>query len=809
MKKIFYSIAIAILALSACQKVEFNPQDSGLVDVLFDVKMPENNWGTKALAENPDLKTLHVALFDGNGYKVDCVEATLASINNEARTYTYSMRVTSTSDPRILHFLGNCPADKAAQIAETYGNEMTLLSDIVCDAEHDAYWQKITLQNGIPSDPGAAKTAIGSVELVRNYAKLTVISTAPLFQLDGIIVYNVPDKGFLAPYINSGSQAGKFVEDYQSKSYEQVTAVYPGYTPAGASLKAYDSQDELIPADDAHVASAFMFETPASSATPFIIVGGRFLGSNELGKADGAYCYYKVNLKDVNGKDYALLRNFNFKINIVGVTRKGEDSIAAAIESTGSGDISTLSTFENSTNISDTQSQLFISETAVTVVKQSTIQIKYKFIPDVKNNAATHNNNLRNGETDSTKPIEIELGEAGEFGAAIASYSVANSDDSADGYRVITINTTAQDGAFKQQKLTIKGHGQLADGTYGGNIVTRTVTISVRPSFKLTAECPLIVSGEAGESLPVTLGLESDIPETIFPVNIVVEAAAMTLVPASTENLPVTSGKSLSGSGKPAYQFVKNVSYAEYNFAKANAFQKDGVTYYPIVCNFVTNTDNSSSMVYAQSELFNSANCEFTLAKKYTEVAFSQALVGNNKDLTLSFKAEGTEPVTITLVGAIKDGSNVVTFIPSAAGATQIVTGLKTTSYGKAVSAILRNEYYTTANAQSYRSAVLKSNSLSSDNLPTAPANITSGSSKDFTMSVNGQNVTFKGARSSSVYSLTGPNADATIAFTQDVTADTVVPMSYTYNSKTATCNSMTVDQIVTGTVGEVVFTLQ
>lgn len=914
MKKIFYSIITAVLALSACQKVDFKPQDSDKVDIRFDVKMPAGNWGTKALAENPDLKSLHVALFDENGYKVDMTEAELISINNTDRTYTYSIRVTSTDEPRIMHFLGNCPATKAAEIADSYGNEMTLLTDIVCENEQDAYWQKKLLSKGIPSDPGAAKNEIGPVELVRNYAKLSVVSTAPLFELDGIVVYNVPDKGFLAPYINSGSNAGKFVEDYNGKSYEQVTALYPGYIPAGANLRTHDASDQLTKVGTDGVASAFMYETPASSATPFIIVGGTFKGATET-RSEGTYCYYKVNLKDINGKDYALLRNYNFKVNIVGVTRIGEASIADAIESVGSGDISTLSSFENATNISDTQSQLFISETAVTVVKQSTITIKYKYIPDVESSASVHNNNVKSSATDSSKPIEIELGEAGEFGAAIASYSVASSDDSTDGYRVITINTTAQDGTFKEQRLTIKGHGRLANGNYEGNIVTRTVTIAVRPTFKLTADCPLIVEGAAGEALPLTIGVESDIPESIFPVNLSIEATAMTLAPASTENLPVSTGKSITGSGKPAYQFVKNLSYAEYTAAKADAFQKDGITYYPIVCNFITNVANSSSEIYVDSELFNMAQCEFALAKHYTEVQFSEAMVGSGQTVTLSFKAEDTKPVTITLVGAIKGGSNVVTIIPSAAGAKQTVDGLTTTSYGKGVTATLTNPSYATATVTRYRSAVLQEGALNSSNLPAAPCafsdtnlsdnfNMTvgassvafsagrvvesqitvpalsgsasggrknyevvitnydasliyeystnqnsgyteitpasvSGATATFNISFSGNTTTFyisarrgtlrvratvsynwigdnsftsQAAASSYVYgnySLTGPNANTTVTFTEDVTADTVVPMSYTYGGKTATCNSMTVDQIVTGTVGEVTFTLQ
>ena len=187
MKKIFYSIITAVLALSACQKVDFKPQDSDKVDIRFDVRMPAGNWGTKALAENPDLKSLHVALFDENGYKVDMTEAELISINNTDRTYTYSIRVTSTDEPRIMHFLGNCPADKAAEIADSYGNEMTLLTDIVCENEQDAYWQKKLLSKGIPSDPGAAKNEIGPVELVRNYANIV-----PEWTIEKLYDYTVP-----------------------------------------------------------------------------------------------------------------------------------------------------------------------------------------------------------------------------------------------------------------------------------------------------------------------------------------------------------------------------------------------------------------------------------------------------------------------------------------------------------------------------------------------------------------------------------------------------------------------------------------
>lgn len=895
MKKTLYTIALALLAVTGCRKEDFTPAgNDGTVEVCFDIRMPEAVCVTKTLAENPDLRTLHVAVFDGNGYKVNFTEATALS-QIDAKTWRYSVKLVSTDEPRILHFLGNCPEEAVTDITENYGNEMTLLADIVCEKGHDAYWQKKVLSNGIPENENEARSAIGAVELIRNYSKIKVTCTAENFTLDGIAAYDFPDKAYLAPYMSSGAKAGQFVENYGSLSYDDIIVSYTGRTPKGITLNTFSSSDTLIPAVDGE-ADAYLFETPLDSPTPYVIIGGYYRGDDAINKTTGDYCYYKINIKDLDGKDYAMLRNFSFSINVLSVAAKGYDTMEEANSSAGSGDICSLTSFENATNISDTFSQLFVSTMSVTVVDQSTIKIRYRFIPDVKNAVNTQNNTLRTSPTQTSNPVEVVLGEAGEFGAAIESYSVAASDD-ADGFREITVNTTAQDGAFKEQTISVIGYGKTGDGVYEGKPMSRAIKIAVRPLFKLTASCPERIENVEGAAMPLTLGLEDEIPESVFPVNVNLEAVALSLTPANGENLPVTSGKSISGSGKSAFQFVKNVSYEEYS--TASTFEEEGVTYRKILCNFVTTKANSTSGVYATSPLFNTADCAFVAVEpnRFTGVSITRTLLGTGRDATLSFSMSDRTPVTIELEGATINGQTTWTYTPSAAG-TQNFT-LTTSTYGNQVKVTLSAEFYEVATAAGKRYTTFKANTVNSDKLPVQPCAFSGTATEaNFNMNVDGNTVPFKASRevmlntidctaeittsgssstrytytitlknysgisysystngssyntvtpssgvitisnnrNSSItlragktidgvtyyttstiaynngntritandpgykYSLTGPRTDTVIEFSGDVTATTTVPMSYTYNSRTASSYDLTVDNIATGT---------
>lgn len=84
-----------------------------------------------------------------------------------------------------------------------------------------AYWQIRTLPN-IPYDVDKLKAYLvgstGTITLIRNFAKVTMKNSAANFELISFKVFNTPNKGYIAPYISSGSNSG-FVSNYDALEY--------------------------------------------------------------------------------------------------------------------------------------------------------------------------------------------------------------------------------------------------------------------------------------------------------------------------------------------------------------------------------------------------------------------------------------------------------------------------------------------------------------------------------------------------------------------------------------------------------------
>ncbi len=678
--------------LAACQPFESIDTNTGdKVTVRFGVSLNDAAPSTRTLGETPVLSNLWVAVFDSQGYWVDFVQAN--ELSGSGLEYTYELTLTASAEQRTLHFIANCP-ESWKPVLKAFGSERQIIPSLVSKDGDDAYWQRIVLYDGI-KDAASLKAALdGKVELIRDFAKITVSSNDPKFVVKAIKVYNTPDRSYLAPY---NANTGEFITDYWSLPYVDIIKEYTGTIPSDAVLIGSKTlgESDLIPAEGGK-ASDYVYERPAaSSVAPYIIVKGSFDGKPDT--------YYKVNLRDNDGGYYAILRNFNFHVSIEKVTGNGSSTVAGAVESLGSGDIATDIKFLNVTNISDTESRLFISETARTVVSASTFSIKYKFIPDLNHPTVIDND-----------AVQFVVGDNDGHGDAFGADPMADEMDDSEGWRTLNIETTAPDANFpKTQTLTIQS---ALNGVKG---VARTFTLTVRPTLKLTVSCDPRVAGTKGEAVPVTLGIENELPETIFPLNVLLEATALTLTPKTGENLPVTTGLSITGNGKSAFQFIKNISYAEYE--AASTFTAGGVTYRSFICDFVTTTAQSTSMLYAQCDLFNLAACGFTTASKlsFDNVHFDDLRVGEGRSSNLIFSMMDASPVTITLVNATNGSVHQFSYTPAMAGIQTVPITLST--FGKHVEATLESSLYTTQYVSRYRYAVMEQNSYNITSIARKP----------------------------------------------------------------------------------------
>ena len=626
----------------ACQKEiqELQqPEQDGKVTFNLDFTAPEAAELTKTLGETVDLATngLWVLVYE-NGYRVEAVEAeNVTEIGSGTGNYTCDLTLLVSENKRNLHFLsmkdfseGDAPYEE------------TRLGSLTSADGFDACWQIRTVSCIPYNVTGSAawanfltelKGSTGSVTLVRNFAKVTMsVKPGVKFQLEKFKVFKTPNKGYVAPYISSGSDNG-FVAGYDALNYlgnstvtpavKGATDVYPGRMPSDCTLTEYSSADDNGDSFYDDEESQYFYERPVPTENPaFIIVKGKYDSDGDDSYDDEDFSYYKVNLRDADDNYYALLRGFRFKVCVEKVTATGYATVLEAYNSAGSGDISTSLDYSSINNISDGVCRLFVNQTSFTAIKAGTIELKYKFIPDYSNASGTVKNTEVDVDVESKTGVEITKNDpASGMQASIASYTVGTSDD-ADGWRTITVTVNDPGNLYKEQILTIRGRGKNTS-TGVTTVLQRDVHIIVRPTLKLFVEMAQptgktytsVVPKTKDSAVAINVWMEDELPESIFPINLKIEATKLTLTPASGEQLPVESGQSASTTDrKPTFYFVKTVTWLNYTDASTATKNVGGVDrkMRKFVCNFTTNTDASASDIYVSHELFTTTHTSFT-----------------------------------------------------------------------------------------------------------------------------------------------------------------------------------------------------
>lgn len=651
MRKALFSIFAMAALLMSCQQPELKEETklAGQVTVTFNVQYPEASRMTKALAENPTITNLYVAVFDGGGYPITFVQATDVTPKTGAtNTWTYSVTLPTSSEERRLHFIANSPITSLG-----WAHEDDAIGRIITENEYDAYWQRKILMTGIPDDVDAAKEAIGTVSLVRNFAKVVVTCSDEDFTLESIKVYNTPDKSYLAPR----TAAGQFIMNYNSTTYEDLTTSFGGWVPEEATLQT-NFAESAYKAVNSTTGEAvdYVYERALPTSNPiYIIAKGKRAG-------DTNSQYYKINLQDQDDNYYALLRNFVFKVDIRKIAVDGSQNIGEAQQSQGSGNISTATEYENVTDITYGAGRLAVDKTSITVQRMGDFTIKYKFIPDTE--TGTVNNNYVLGTTGATaaSPVTLSISDAlTTSGPVLAEDFTVDSADE-DGWRTIRLRAkTPVTGYLCRQELYITGL------TASGSKIQRKVTITLAQVFSLYIKSDLKVPEVKGSPITVSLGLEKDLPRDIFPVIINIESAAKSIDPAPGTDMPVTSGMSLViGSNQPSFMYSRTITYDEYAAVPESKYFQAGVgvikTYIPVECEFVTNVAHSATTIYAGgNEMFNKSFCSFINGDAFTfsDTGIDDAYVGLNKTTTLRFTLSSAPArVKVSLTNATHNGQS-------------------------------------------------------------------------------------------------------------------------------------------------------
>lgn len=771
-----YTYILALLALCvSCQRIDL-PEES---QANQPADLPTCAIGSKAtitfsiadlmdpetkvvLDPTIDVTTLYLIVFDENGMLVEKCKATKLDTSDhddhpDGRHYTVTLTV--SDQPRIIHYVANCALDQVV-----YGHETSIIGNMFVDRNNfdgettyeTSYWARIEVpyilveEKEVTQTDGTTKTVISLVDeiagkfmhvpLLRNYAEITVTDeTDNTFYFEGFTVYNLLDRGTVAPYNSNTQKFQSFIytdqETQKIKTYlypQMKSFGYEGHALTSAKLitdfirnpdgtvKIYRSGQEFY-VYERKVSVMTDEEEKWRESPPHIIIKGRYNNGQHVTDDNGQLLdentpvyYYKMDLvytdKDAQGNEeikyYNILRNFKYQFNLTKVHDEGYTSLDLAVGGAAGNNISGSSSTSKLTNVSDNEGRLWVTYTDTTLVTGNAVSLKYKYIPNyygTEGSDYTHNDihnelvRFENIDGDVITGIEVddEDIDAGRW----------------EGYRNVTVSVNNPEDITHQQVLQLK--------TNSANL-NRQIRYTLRNKLTMEVDCTPKVFKAMKKPVTVDIKLPAGLTDDMFPLILNMETYNRTLSPDVVKNqdenditIPVTAGPSIidveGRRGELSYYYTVTIPTLDaYKALPSSGNMKVYSTYW------LTNMAENASTMYVDNKYFNQGSDSW---KNYTytfsNVSCSSSAVGVDQDVTISFTMNGSaisKEVTISLVGMTYTGTlggveytnaTKVTYIPS----TQIVSisGFKTTTEMDPVSFTIDADDYNIATAEGAR----------------------------------------------------------------------------------------------------------
>ena len=655
----------------------------------------EASLATKAETRDslPNIETMHVAVFGGSGFLKEYTEATLVSkartnyYGSAADIYQYEAMLSLTNSSIKVHFFGNYEGELSF---DNEANIVPTLYKTTSDAYTDGYWQRKLVPNGIQAmkyngisfdnsyeDPVTGNTvtvhregstfyddngllveaddfinaagnkitngegyivatetveALSNIQLIRNFAKISVESTYHNFELLSYAVINTPVEGTLAPYEREWIDYLSYSEsvhtgDPDYDAYEALRADYPGaevpsptydmVLPQDLYFRNPSSAEPRVKGIDPNTGKCYptyIYERRAPSdqndiPTVIIVYGNYLTRDAEDNVTNRTPCYYKIDLME-KGEYLTIYRNFQYNITIKSILKPGKSTAKQAYEGAGSGDISSDINAATLTDISDGTVRLYVLETApVLVGQQDDYEIQFKFVTNVSTGDASVNNYV---EDDSQDPWCITITGGDGTGNVIEDYWLDdNAGDAETGY-YRTIHFKTKDPTGYTQKETIRITGTFTTGSGETAVVHklyRDVEFTLLNVQTLWVKCiPREVEKGTGRNVTVRVTIPTGLPRSMFPLQFALEPAAKSIDPRYDveQNLPVQHGQTyqytetVSGTDSTrtrksdnSYFFIRELTYDEYSAAGSEVA---GTMYFDSF--FKTIKEDSASEVY-------------------------------------------------------------------------------------------------------------------------------------------------------------------------------------------------------------------
>lgn len=659
MRKLTYSliVALAMVALFVGCSDRFElPAPRTEPGLSFSVTVPKAGIVTRSF-EKEAITSLHVLVFDENGYFVECQKAVPAAgatwgadMNTE---YSFTVNLQASPEKRILHFVANYDFDTNPV---EYGTEYSVISRLTVGDGQEAYWQRIVLDGGIYTQenwdkmPDADKAKLVKIPLVRNFVKVEVESKTDDFTVTGFALWNVPDRGCVAPCVTvpptfatygaSDIKGDSYTNNpWISRTYEELSASYGPDDAASVGYSGFMPKDAVIVNTDANsltydMTTKYMYERPYSKDVTHtaVIIKGRFKDKNETNDTHPE-TYFKVDLikSSQHGltEYYNILRNFTYKVEIHSCTGDGYSSAADAASQPASNNFVSSVVTQDILNISDGTARLYVSSTDMTIVSNEPFKFRYKYVPNFNDAPGVVNNKLLSFY-DYTRGEALERDDKTIYSVKLESpyvmkeYNVVDKvdDPKSPWYQWHETTITPAEPGDEEVSETVIIYQETKDGSQVK--IARSVTFRLRKPFKMEVSCvPAVVPSGVKQKVTVNIRIPSGLRESLFPLEFMIEADNNSLSPnteLSTADkdlqrpgyLSTWYGKSIipGNETKQSYGFKKRLFYADY----LKMTLTDDKGYRIVPCAFKTTKSASATKIWIQNKYFEFGDGKSTAA---------------------------------------------------------------------------------------------------------------------------------------------------------------------------------------------------
>lgn len=658
MKRTAYILVIALLCAVACQK-EINvdtmtgvsttsvaPPPGTMVKVDFTVSFPDLPATTRSteMADEPNIETMYLAVLGDGLFIQNWIPATLVetvTLDGSANKKKYSAYLPVVDEERTIHFIVNPPTDNDGKvITPQFDYEWNVFPSMVTTGNHGAYWQRIFLEDGIL----AKKNASGDYELdsdgnyivdedsvkdlqlvylVRNFAKIVVKSGSKMFDVGDWTLINYPDRGSIAPYDQSlgqhvFSQAYMNIKNYDSSNpdtpeenlapgafYDALTATYIGYSPEGTEINhTWPSSPTFVGSGEA----MYMYERPVpeeyqtsvvveinwkTQAEYVAAVGETEAAANPIpaGLAGKTY-WYKIEILNKDGEYMPLLRNIQYTMSIDGLNEAGYETAQAAFNGNYFGNISSSLETASLNEVSNGLSRIYVDYMDQTFVQPASANnlytLNYWFDPNDADNTAQH---LTKSGTYNGTTVTI-----GVTTKNVSGYVNPIKDLDVD-YDTGVISFNVKERTTTLQKGIIRVQGQA--GT--NRALFREVTINVIGDLVFTSETKITTTpttDATDQEVEIQIGLGDDIPASIFPIQVRIEAEQNSLS-STSPTLPVANGPSQfsSKAGQNSFYYIYTINFTDYQKVNQTTHEISYVKEFKVKLYTTKSSGNSTSIL--------------------------------------------------------------------------------------------------------------------------------------------------------------------------------------------------------------------